>query len=116
MSYPRYEIFKDSKGEFRFRLKSKNYEIILTASEGYSSKAGCENAIGICQRNSPYDVDYDRRKTRNGSHYFVLRSDNKQDIGRSEDYSSEWAMNEGIKDVKRDGPTKTVVDQTLVGA
>lgn len=40
----------------------------------------------------------------------------KKDIGRSEEYSSEWAMNEGVKDVKRDGPTQTAIHQTLVGA
>ncbi|HMF73603.1 MAG TPA: YegP family protein [Flavitalea sp.] len=116
MDYPRYEIFRDAKKEFRFRLKSKNYEIILTASEGYDSKYDCQNAISICQRNSPYDVDYDRRTTQSGKPYFVLRSDNKKDIGRSEDYSSVTAREEGIKDVKRDGPTKTIVDQTLVNA
>src|SRR5688572_17827259 len=103
MSYPRYEIFKDVKGEFRFRLKSKNYEIILTASEGYINKSDCKNAISICQRNSPYESDYDKRTTSNGKYYFVLRSDNKKDIGRSEDYSTAWARDEGIKDVKRDG-------------
>ena len=83
MSYPRYEIFKDSKKEFRFHLKSKNYEIILTASEGYVNKSDCQNAISVCQRNSPYESDYDRRTTLCGKPYFVLRSDNKKDIGRS---------------------------------
>ena len=116
MSYPRYEIFKDVKGEFRFRLKSKNYEIILTASEGYINKSDCKNAIGICQRNSPYESDYDKRTTLNGKYYFVLRADNKEEIGRSEDYSSASARDEGIKDVKRDGPTQTVVDLSLATA
>jgi uncharacterized protein YegP (UPF0339 family) len=114
MSYPRYEIFKDSKGEYRFRLKSKNYEIILTASEGYNHKSDCQNAISICRKNSPYDIDYDKRTTLSGKPYFVLRSDNKKDIGRSEDYSSVSARDEGIKDVKRDGATENIVDQTLV--
>jgi len=116
MSYPRYEVFKDSKREFRFHLKSKNYEIILTSSEGYINKSDCLNAVGICQRNSPYDSDYDRGDTWSGKPYFVLRSDNKKDIGRSEDYSSASARENGISDVKRDGPTKNIVDQTLVSA
>lgn len=116
MTYPRYEITKDSKGEFRFNLKSKNYETILTSSEGYINKADCKNAIGICQRNSPWDADYVRRLTYAGKPYFVLRSDNKKDIGRSEEYSSNWAMEEGIKAVKRDGQTTTIVDLTLVNA
>lgn len=113
MSYPRYEIFKDSKGEFRFRLKSKNYETILTASEGYNHKSDCQNAISICQRNSQYDSNYDKRTTVSGKYYFTLRSDNGRDIGRSEDYNSSYARDEGIKDVKRDAPTKTIIDLTL---
>lgn len=116
MSYPRYEIFKDVKGEFRFRLKSKNYEIILTASEGYINKSDCKDAISICQRNSPYESDYDKRTTSSGKYYFVLRSDNKKDIGRSEDYNTVSARDEGIKDVKRDGPTQTIEDLSLARA
>ena len=33
-----YEMFKDRKGEFRFRLKAENGEIVL-ASEGYKRRA-----------------------------------------------------------------------------
>lgn len=112
MDYPRYEVFKDTKGEFRFHLKSKNYEIILASSEGYNNKTDCKSAIGICQRNSPYDRYYDKRTTVNSKYYFTLRSDNGRDIGRSEDYNTSSARDEGISDVKRDGPTQTVVDNT----
>ena len=38
----RFECFTDKAGEYRFRLKAGNGENIL-ASEGYTSKAGCEN-------------------------------------------------------------------------
>ena len=48
---PKFEIFKDKKGEFRFRLKAKNGEIIL-ASEGYVAKAGCKNGINSVVKNS----------------------------------------------------------------
>jgi uncharacterized protein YegP (UPF0339 family) len=116
MSYPRYEVFKDSKGEFRFHLKSKNYEIILASSEGYKNKTDCNSAIGICQRNSPHDRYYDKRTTVSNKYYFTLRSDNGRDIGRSEDYNTTTARDEGIKDVKRDGQTETIVDKTLVSA
>ena len=41
---PKFEIYNDKAGEFRFRLKARNGEIIL-ASEGYKTKASCENGI-----------------------------------------------------------------------
>lgn len=43
-----FEIFKDAKGEYRFRLKAKNGEIIAT-SEGYTTKANCKNGIAVVQ-------------------------------------------------------------------
>ena len=49
---PKFEIYLDKKGEHRFRLKARNGEIIL-ASEGYTSKAGCENGIESVVKNAP---------------------------------------------------------------
>ena len=49
---PKFEMYKDKAGEFRFRLKARNGEIIAT-SEGYSSKAACENGIESVKKNSP---------------------------------------------------------------
>jgi len=49
---PKFEIFVDRGGEFRFRLKARNGKIIA-ASEGYSSKSGCENGIASVRSNAP---------------------------------------------------------------
>lgn len=49
---PKFEIFSDKAGEFRFRLKAKNGEIIL-ASEGYTVKASAKNGIASVVKNAP---------------------------------------------------------------
>ena len=49
---PKFEIYKDKAGEFRFRLKARNGEVIATG-EGYSSKAGCSNGIESIRKNAP---------------------------------------------------------------
>jgi uncharacterized protein YegP (UPF0339 family) len=49
---PKFEIYKDKKGEFRFRLKAGNGQIIL-ASEGYTDKTGCKNGIKSVVTNAP---------------------------------------------------------------
>ena len=49
---PKFEIYKDNAGEFRFRLKARNGEPIL-ASEGYKAKASCENGIESVRKNAP---------------------------------------------------------------
>ena len=52
-SVPKFEIFKDKAGEFRFRLKAENSEIILV-SEGYKAKPGCLKGIESVKSNSDW--------------------------------------------------------------
>ena len=52
LKHPKYELYTDKSGEFRFRLKAVNGEIIL-ASEGYKSKAGAKNGIESVSKNAP---------------------------------------------------------------
>ena len=49
---PKFEIYKDAAGKFRWRLKAPNGEIIA-ASEAYESKDGCKNGINSVKMNAP---------------------------------------------------------------
>ena len=49
---PKFELYTDKAGEFRFRLKARNGQIIAT-SEGYKAKAGCLNGIESVKKNAP---------------------------------------------------------------
>ncbi len=49
---PKFEMYTDKGGEFRFRLNARNGENIL-ASEGYKSKASCKNGINSVIKNAP---------------------------------------------------------------
>ena len=49
---PKFVLFQDKAGLFRFRLKARNGGIIAV-SEGYSTKAACENGIESVRRNAP---------------------------------------------------------------
>ena len=48
---PKFEVYKDKAGEFRFRLRAANGEIILTG-ESYKAKAGCLKGIESIRRNA----------------------------------------------------------------
>ena len=52
LTNPKYEIFLDSAGEYRFRLKAMNGEIIA-ASQGYKSKGSCKKGIASISNNAP---------------------------------------------------------------
>lgn len=49
---PKFEVYKDKKGEFRFRLKATNGQIIAT-SEGYKAMKSCMNGIESVRKNAP---------------------------------------------------------------
>ena len=48
---PKFEVYTDKAGEFRFRLKAKNGEIIAT-SEGYKTMVNCLNGVESVRKNS----------------------------------------------------------------
>lgn len=52
MKKPKFEVFKDKSGEFRFRLKASGGEIIA-ASEGYTTKYNCLKGIESVKKNAP---------------------------------------------------------------
>lgn len=52
VKHPKFEVYKDKAGEYRFRLKATNGEIIATG-EGYKAKAGCMNGIESIRKNAP---------------------------------------------------------------
>ena len=53
--HPKFEIYKDKAGEFRFRLKARNGEPIL-ASEGYTAKASCLNGVESVKKNAESEI------------------------------------------------------------
>lgn len=47
----KFELYEDKTGQFRFRLKAGNGEIIAV-SEAYKTKASAENGIDSVRRNA----------------------------------------------------------------
>ena len=50
-SHPKFEMYQDKAGEYRFRLKTRNGQII-GVSEGYVQKASCLNGIESVKTNA----------------------------------------------------------------
>ena len=49
---PKFEVYLDKGGEYRFRLKATNGQIIAV-SEGYKAMAACRNGIASVKKNAP---------------------------------------------------------------
>ena len=107
----KFEVYKDKREQFRFRLKADNGQNIL-ASEGYTTKANCINGIESVKTNAPIDARYERLTASNGSPYFNLKSSNGQIVGTSEMYSSIAAREVGITSVRDNALGASVEDLT----
>ena len=65
----KFVISKRTNGEFQFNLKATNGQVIL-ASEGYVTKANCQNGIESVKKNSQLDERFEKKTSSNGKAYF----------------------------------------------
>ena len=105
----KFVLSKSKNGKFMFNLKAANGEPILS-SEMYESKSGAQNGIESVKTNAPLAERYEKKTSKKGEPYFVLKAGNHQVIGTSEMYSSESACNSGIASVKKSAPGAKVED------
>ena len=52
LKHPKFEVYMDKAGGYRFRLKAKNGQIIAV-SEGYKAKSSCLNGVESVKKNAP---------------------------------------------------------------
>jgi RHS repeat-associated protein len=104
MKNPKFQIFQGQDKQFYFRLLARNGRVLLR-SEGYVSRAGCENGIHSVQENAATDARYRRSTTAEGQYYFVLVAANGAVIGTSQLYVRKQNRDQGIEAVKTTAPT-----------
>ena len=105
----KFEVFPAENGQFYFRLKAGNGEIIL-ASEGYTTRASAHDGISSVRSNCQIESRYDRRTASDGRFYFVLKAANGQIIGNSQMYSTPSCVTTGIASVTANGTSQSVED------
>jgi uncharacterized protein YegP (UPF0339 family) len=57
-SNPKFEIYVDKAGEFRFRLRARNGKSV-GHSEGYTAMAGCKNGIESVRANADSEITFE---------------------------------------------------------
>jgi hypothetical protein len=107
----KYDLKKSPAGKFMFNLKAGNGLVILT-SELYETKKTARNGIASVQKNSGDGKRYERKQSKKGQPYFVLKTRNSQIVGTSQMYSSQSSMEGGIASMMKNGPKGEVADNT----
>ncbi len=49
----KFQIFTDRAGEYRWRLRADNNQIIADSAEGYKAKSDCEHGIDLVKVLAP---------------------------------------------------------------
>ena len=49
----KFEIYKDARGEYRWRFKASNGRIIADSGEGYQNKSDCAGGIQLVKTHAP---------------------------------------------------------------
>lgn len=105
----KFELKQLKNEQYLFNLKAGNGQIILT-SEQYKSKSGALNGIESVRKNAVDAGRFETLEAKNGEPYFVLKARNGEVIGKSETYSSEAALKNGIDSVMKNAPDAALVE------
>lgn len=99
----KFELKPSKGGRYMWNLLASNGEVILT-SQRYKSKGGAKKGIACVKACAKGDRSFERRKTRHGKDYFVVKARNGRVVGHSEHYNTSRAMENGIRSVQKHAP------------
>jgi len=117
----KFVIMTAKNGEFTFNLKASNGEVILTASETYTSMSACENGIASVKKNALAPIEdqtreesqanpkYELYQDKAGEFRFRLKAGNAQIIGKSEGYKAKASAKKGIASIGKNAPDAPVI-------
>ena len=112
VNFPKYQIKKSINNQFYWVLYASNVEPILTSSEQYNAKQGCQTSIASSKKNVA-DSNFKRLRATNGQYYFLQIAGNYEELGKSEMYQTSQDCENGIASVKRNAPIANIEDTTI---
>jgi uncharacterized protein YegP (UPF0339 family) len=99
MAHPKFQVSKGKDEKFYFNLTAKNGQVILS-SQGYKGKDGCTSGIASVKKNSSDKKHFERKDSKGGQYYFVLKAANSKVIGKSQMYKTNDSSENGIESIK----------------
>ena len=114
-------ITKAKNGEYTFNLKASNGEVILTASETYTTLTACENGVASVKKNALSQIEdqtrnesakhpkYELYQDKAGEFRFRRKAANGENIGKSEGYKAKASAKKGIASIGKNAPEAAVV-------
>jgi amphi-Trp domain-containing protein len=126
-----YELYEDSAGEYRWRLRHRNGNVIADGGEGYASKQNAENGLESVRENAPgaaiddqsrpdeevddeggSDATFELYEDDAGDYRWRLVHDNGEIIADGgQGYASKQKAKQGLRSVQMNVPGAPVEEQ-----
>ena len=107
----KFEIYKDNKMEFRWRLKAANGESLATSGQGYKAKADCKNGVERIQKDAADKLKIEVYEDNAKQHRFRIIASNGQTIGTSSQGYKAKADCEKAVDLIKKGAKESEVNE-----
>ena len=104
-----FHLYRDKKGEYRWRLRSRNSKIIADSGEGYAHRQACEHGIALLR---DWNGDVEIYQDAGGGHRWRIRASNGNIFGDSgEAYASRSNVQRALKSVRKTAPDAPMVEE-----
>jgi uncharacterized protein YegP (UPF0339 family) len=110
----KFEMYKDGKEEYRWRLKSSNGKVLATAGQGFKSKRSCETSIDNIKNGAGSDkYKFEPYEDNKGEHRWRLVASNGQTVASSsQGYSNKADCDKAIALIKSSAKKAKVEEVT----
>ena len=105
-----FHLYRDKRGEFRWRLRARNGRIIADGSEGYAQKGSCEHGIALVRA---WDGEVEIYQDKGGGHRWRIRATNGNIFADGgEAYFSRSKVQRALKSVQKNAVDAALVDES----
>jgi uncharacterized protein YegP (UPF0339 family) len=108
----KFEVYRDSAGEYRWRLKAGNGAVIATPGQGYKEKADAEHGIELMRKaGSDAKLKFEVYEDAKKEHRWRLKAANGQVVATSgEGYHAEAEAEKAVERVKAAAAKAEIVE------
>jgi uncharacterized protein YegP (UPF0339 family) len=107
-----FQLYRDGKQDYRWRLRARNSKIIADCGEGYESKEACAHGIELLR---DWKGDLEIYQDKGGGHRWRIRAENGKIFADSgEGYASRSNVTRALKSVKTNARDSPIDDQSAV--
>lgn len=107
----KFEVYKDAKEEFRWRLKGGDGKVLATSGQGYKAKASCMNGVKLMQKEASGKLTFEVYEDKGKEYRWRAKSPNGQIVAASgSSYEAKSDCEKAVAMIKK-GAAKAKVEE-----